>query len=138
MAVDLGSTFDCPDGDMHPRMPLLTDAYGKARGWLQALARRVAAIQGSLWYDKNYGLGLSNMVDDDEDPEVAAELINQTFKQDERCASCETTISVTAGGANGDTWRVTSDVKTQDGQVYQFVWLASADKAELLSATQGT
>ena len=134
---DLGSTFDCPDGDMHPRLPLLTSELGKARGWLQSLARRLVADQGSLWYDPNYGFGLRNLVADDEEPDVAAELINQTFKQDERCASCTTTISVTSS-ATGDIWTITSVVKTDDGKTYQFVFEASADKAALLSATQGT
>ena len=132
---DFGSTFETKNGGLTPAMRLLTTDAGKLAGWLASLARRLAATPGALWYDPNYGFGLANLVADDEEPSVAAELINQCFKQDERCASCTTTIVVSA---NGSEWTITSNPVAQDGAVYELVFLASASKASLLTAKQGS
>lgn len=130
---DFGSTFEIVNGGFTPSMRLLTTDAGKLQGLLNALVSRVKQPAGSLWYDPNYGYGLATLLEDEEDPDVAAQLINQCFKQDERVASSVTTITVA-----GNEWNINSIVTAQDGTTYQLVFEASAGQVELLTAKQGS
>ena len=130
MTIDLGSDFEAP-GQLLPDMRLLTSNNDKALGFLYAQARRLQMPRGSLWFDRNAGLDMREFVNDVQTPANAMLAINGEMFKDERCARCDTQITVNADGS----WSVTTNPQAQDGTVFSLVFLVTAANSALLSAS---
>jgi hypothetical protein len=87
--------------------------------------------RGSLWFDRNAGLDMREFVNDVETPANAMLAINGELLKDERCARCDTQITVNANGS----WNVVTNPQSKDGTVFQLVFLVNATNSALLSAS---
>ena len=129
MTIDLGADFETPGGELLPDMRLLTSDNDKALGFLYSQARRLQMPRGSLWFDRNAGLDMREFVNDVETPANAMLAINGEMLKDERCARCDTQITVNADGS----WTVTTNPQSQDGTVFSLVFLVTSTSAALLA-----
>lgn len=131
MTIDLGADFETPGGELLPDMRLLTSDNDKALGFLYSCRIRLQMPRGSLWFDRNAGLDMREFVNDVETPANAMLAINGELLKDERCARCDTKITVNANGS----WSVTTNPQSKDGTVFQLVFLVTAANSTLLAAS---
>jgi hypothetical protein len=131
MTIDLGADFETPGGELQPDMRLLDSDNGKALCFLYACRTRLQMPRGSLWFDRNAGLDMREFVNDVETPANAMLAINGELLKDERCARCDTQITVNANGS----WNVVTNPQSKDGTVFQLVFLVNATNSALLSAS---
>jgi hypothetical protein len=107
--ADFGTDLSCVT-DLTPDCKEVSGA----RVWLESLARR---LQGSLFYDPDFGYDLVDMLDDEvrlPDLDSASADIDQEFLKDERTLSSSTTVTRTVN--NGAvSLRVVSRVRSALG-----------------------
>lgn len=126
--VDFGTDLSCVTD-------LTSDCaeVGGSLVWLQSLARR---LQGSLFYDPNYGYDLVDMLDDEiTDTSAIGADIDIEFLKDERTLT-SSTIAVTTKKNGEVTIETTSRVRSAFGP---FTLTLSADKVTvtILQITPG-
>lgn len=127
---DLGSDFAAPGGDLTTDMRSYDTDAQKLVGFLESLAERLQTPRGALFYDLAYGLDMRSYLSDDEEPAIAGHEIEQQCLQDERCATCNVSIVVAAGGD----WQISIAGSTDTGAVYDFTFLVNSSKVTILTS----
>lgn len=105
--VDIATT---EDGDLSPR---LAQATGREI-LIDALIRRALEAPGGLWYDPEYGAGLSDAVNGDwsaRDTSAMSSKLESQFLKDDRVEAARVTLTYSA-----DSGEVSVKASVEDGE----------------------